>query len=887
VCNAVTVSRAPTLSLALISNDSAENMAQCLASVAGHVDEVVVADTGMDTSARNACVQYGANVFQCDKDSHPALFFHDTEEDNKQWGGPPAYSGDWALGDFAGARNVSFEHATCDYVCWIDADDVLENPEHLRHVVADMDTRGLGFGFLAYNYAQDHLGRVYYRQWRERIFKRGTAKWHNPVHEVLMPTTTLGPPGRYESPVYSHKRKADRKGIPHRNYKILLRQAWQLKTQKPNEPLDPRILFYLGQEARFIEPHKAVGFYEEYLQTSGWPEERAAAHVAIGSMLEYGVLGLPQAQAFAQADREFAAAACEMPDNPDGLFGLARIAYLRQRHQDCVNYSERAFKIGNTDSMLGANPMDRTYRPHIFYNHSLSKLGRLEEAIKSCEAGLAVMPDDPGVPGGAPGMLKHNIEVYRAELKKRAEAETSKVPTVSDGQKPSIVFDKNEDVDAPPAHGIPRDAMVIWAMQLWKQVVASGDYIKARQFLESLPSTVTSDPVVARMFDATTRRARRLPHPGKTYDPMTMDIVFYLGPGPEPWTPNTPNEKGLGGSETAAIEMARELGKLGHRCVVYAEAMGTFDGVEYRHHSVFKGAECDVFIASRTPWIAEQYPIRARLKLLWVHDIHCGPPSPQMERWLYKFDRVLCLSNWHRDYFLGVYPSLHPGQVVVTRNGIDPKRFATVPAKQNRLVFSSSPNRGLTYLLANLPAVRARVPDVHLDIFYGFDTWETFARQRGAQNELDEIANYKRLIDDAVKTGAVTWHGKRPQSEVAAAYLRAKVWSYPTDFPETHCITALEAQAAGAVPVTSKYAALAETVKHGFLVEPGPQYGQQWVDHAVHMLTDEQTRSVIAEKARAWALTQSWEALARDWSAMFDRLVKDVADMPIPLWKAA
>ena len=63
--------------------------------------------------------------------------------------------------------------------------------------------------------------------------------------------------------------------------------------------------------------------------------------------------------------------------------------------------AERGFKIGNTDSMLGANPMDRLYRPHIYYNHALMHLGRIEEALKSCEAGLAICPDDPGVPGGA------------------------------------------------------------------------------------------------------------------------------------------------------------------------------------------------------------------------------------------------------------------------------------------------------------------------------------------------------------------------------------------------------------------------------------------------------------------------------------------------------
>ena len=42
--------------------------------------------------------------------------------------------------------------------------------------------------------------------------------------------------------------------------------------------------------------------------TSGWPEERAAAHVAIGSLLEMGAIALPPLDCYAQANREFATA---------------------------------------------------------------------------------------------------------------------------------------------------------------------------------------------------------------------------------------------------------------------------------------------------------------------------------------------------------------------------------------------------------------------------------------------------------------------------------------------------------------------------------------------------------------------------------------------------
>lgn len=905
----------PTISLCLIAKDESANIDQCLRSVAGCWDQLIVVDTGSQDDTREVAVKFGASVYQFDHRNHPEAFFKDDEETCKLFGAPGPYSNEWALSDFAAARNESFKHATCDYVAWVDCDDVLEKPEALRAVVADMAARRLDLGFLPYNYAQDHLGRVFYRQYRERVFVRGCINWVNPVHEVAFPKGSIAPPGRYDAPIYSHRRKADRKSIPHRNYKILLRQLWQLTSANPTAPIDPRIMFYLGQEARFIDPKRAEGFYEEYLQGSGWPEERAAAHVALGSLCELGMLGLTAPQAYAQADREFAAAAAEMPDNPDGLFGLARIAYLRKRYQDCVNYTERGFAMKNPESMLGANPMDRLYRPHVYYNHALGQLGRIEEAIASCEAGLAVCPDDPGVPGGAQGMLQHNLDAYRKALAERNAPKPEPVPTLS--PRSLIEFDRNESLDTPPAINIPRDAQVIWALQLWKQLVYV-DHRPAGTFLESLPNAVKQDPVWARMQESTARR-----HAGsdvkwdigvtgapRTGVPMPressgLSVIFWIGPSIEPWTPRTPNETGIGGSETACIEMARELSGRGHRVLVYGECAGkegNYDGVEYRHYQNARAPlECDVFISSRAPAILDNPDtVRAKVKLLWVHDIHVGPASPQMERWLLRFDRIMCLSNWHKDFFLGQYPWLHPDRVVVTRNGIDPRRFESSrtipvlldnckvidtpidPPKTNRLIFSSSPNRGLDRLLALFHPIRARVPDAELHIYYGFDCWQKFAEMRGAQAELDEIARYKKAIDDAVNRGGVRWHGRVNQRELAHAFMRSKVWGYPTQFTETSCVSAMEAQAAGCVPVCTPVAALKETVKHGVFVDDP----QSFVDACARLLTDEPHRSRLADAGRKYALENlSWRALAGEWEAMFRRLAGELAGAPVAAWK--
>lgn len=902
-----------TVSLCMIVRDEQDNLGQCLSSVRPHVDQLVIVDTGSTDSTVSVAQSFGAEVHRFDATTHPDSFYRDDEATCTAFGAPPPFSGDVALGDFGAARQFSFEQAKCDYVLWLDADDVLEGAENIRAVANDLAQRKFDFAFLAYNYAVDDKGRVFYRQWRERIIRRGAARWVNPVHEVLLPYGNVTT-ARYPSPLVVHKRKADRRSIPNRNYKILLRQLHMEKLA--GIKTDPRTLFYLGQEARFIDARRAAAFYEEYLTKSGWNEERAAAHTQLGQLLEFGMLGVPAPVAFARADMEYATAAMEMPDNPDGLLGMARIAYLRGRWADCVSYTQRAFAIGNTDSMLGANPMDRLYRPHVYLNHALAQLGRLPEAIESCKAALSVCPDDPGVPGGASGMISHNLKFYQTEMSK-VQMQPSPTGVVN--------FTKNEDVDAPPAANIPRDALVIWAMQLWKQCIAVGNLVGARNLIDALPPAVASDPVVAKMRASTERRAgggarstppirdgcvsfhsasgalddpgllERLISPQEEY-PGRLSIVFWIGPSIEPWDPTTPNTQGIGGSETAAIEMARELAKRGHKVTVYAEADGVFDGVTYRHcRSATSAIECDVFISSRQPAIMESSPnIHAGVRLLWVHDIHCGPPSPQMERWLYEFDRVLCLSRWHRDFFLATYPTLDPGRVIVTRNGIDPKRFAgiaapseplySLPSKSNRLIFSSSPNRGLDVLLHLFPHIRERVPNAELHLYYGFDCWEKFARLHGNEKELAAIAEYRRRIDDAVKAGGVHWHGRVNQRQLADAFMRSKVWAYPTTFTETSCVTAMEAQAAGCVPVCTRLAALPETVKHGVLIDPGDS--DRFIAEVVRLLKDDSYRAPLAAAGRRYALENlSWAALAGEWEAMFGRIGEENRVSPVPIYR--
>lgn len=132
---------------------------------------------------------------------------------------------------------------------------------------------------------------------------------------------------------------------------------------------------------------------------------------------------------------------------------------------------------------------------------------------------------------------------------------------------------------------------------------------------------------------------------------------------------------------------------------------------------------------------------------------------------------------------------------------------------------------------------------------------------------------FKARVLELLQQPGVTHYGPVSQWELARCYLGASLWVYPTYFTETSCITAMEAQAAGVIPVTAPLAALAETVSpHGMLI-PGDVNDDgvqaQYVETVSSLLRSPEALEPRRELLREWATRFAWAGVARDWSGWF------------------
>lgn len=283
-----------------------------------------------------------------------------------------------------------------------------------------------------------------------------------------------------------------------------------------------------------------------------------------------------------------------------------------------------------------------------------------------------------------------------------------------------------------------------------------------------------------------------------------LSIVFVTHPSIEAWSPETVKKTGIGGSEMMLINQAKNLAALGHMVKVYAAAEGTFDGVEYIPFTKFGNLACDVLIVSRyAQFLDDRYNVQAKLNLLWCHDVIAHGATNEL---LLKADRILALSEWHKD-FMVQHMNVHPDQVIVTRNGIDLQRFTQdVVRNPYKIVNSSSPDRSWPVLLELFPKIRQQVPQAELHLYYGFKNWKAMAGHDPLQMEL-----INKLESTIANTAGVVFHDRVSQAELSKEFLSAGVWCFPTWFTETSCITAMEARAADLHIVTSNLAALKET----------------------------------------------------------------------------
>jgi glycosyltransferase involved in cell wall biosynthesis len=186
--------------------------------------------------------------------------------------------------------------------------------------------------------------------------------------------------------------------------------------------------------------------------------------------------------------------------------------------------------------------------------------------------------------------------------------------------------------------------------------------------------------------------------------------------------------------------------------------------------------------------------------------------------------------------------------------------------KRFNFFWGSSYDRGLDIALFMWPDIIKKYPDAEFHICYGWDLYDI----GNAGNP--ERMEWKKRVSELMDQPGITHHGRVGKDELKKIRKECGIWLYPTYFTEINCITALEAQKDGLVPVTTDLAALKETVGSGFKIEGNIRDIKvlEEVKKAVFKLLDDPDLwKKESKKAQKFAKNYFYDKIATKWEPLF------------------
>jgi len=340
-----------------------------------------------------------------------------------------------------------------------------------------------------------------------------------------------------------------------------------------------------------------------------------------------------------------------------------------------------------------------------------------------------------------------------------------------------------------------------------------------------------------------------------------MKVAFYIG--------YSRLNGDIYGSEIALLKLATELGRICQVYIIYNEKCDKkCDNVSFITEIQYSAMNFDVTIVSRYVNFFIILPVRSPKVYIWIHDV--GVQSSYNFKYMpaegynildnVKHDELICLTYWQASFVMSrSVGTIGHADIEIIGNGITTSNFVNMPPRvPYRFIWTSSPFRGLSYLIKIFPIIKDKYPLSELHIFRGPDDFTP------EQFESIYALDY------------IFYHGGLENSKMADEFMKSSVWLYPTNFDETYCISALEAQASGCLCICSNRAALCEVVcERGIILNS--IYDTDELTNEIMEALDKgfSNFEYYSTIAREWGMKQDWKNRAFSWY----KLIRDNTKM--------
>jgi len=192
---------------------------------------------------------------------------------------------------------------------------------------------------------------------------------------------------------------------------------------------------------------------------------------------------------------------------------------------------------------------------------------------------------------------------------------------------------------------------------------------------------------------------------------------------------------------------------------------------------------------------------KEKINVLWVHHFVNQAEIKNLDSkdYIDKLDWIVFNSNWNFEKYVYQF-KIPESKSIVIRNAIEKINFEEKPKGKMSLVYHTTPWRGLVHLLKIFKNLN--LENVELNVC---SSTEIYGKK------FVKIKKYEDLFNECKNTKNVNYFGYLENKKVIELLKNMHIFTHPSIWPETSCVSAIEAMAAGCEVVSTNLGALYET----------------------------------------------------------------------------
>ena len=262
-----------------------------------------------------------------------------------------------------------------------------------------------------------------------------------------------------------------------------------------------------------------------------------------------------------------------------------------------------------------------------------------------------------------------------------------------------------------------------------------------------------------------------------------------------------------------------------------------------------------------------------KINILWMHHFVNQKEAQNLSSkdFVQKLDYIVFNSNWNSENHIYQF-KIPKNKSVVIKNAIEKIDFEEKPKDKINLIYHTTPWRGLALLLnvfKNLNLKNVELNVCSSTIIYG--------------KKFDSVLGktYESIFNECKNTKNVNYFGFLDNKKIIQMLKKMHIFSYPSIWPETSCIAAIESMAAGCEVVTTNLGALSETCSSfGTFVNFDrnfdnleKKYSEVLLNSIKNFWSDE-NQNKLKLQSKTINATYSWNVRSVEWKNFLDKARK-------------